>query len=217
MSNRILSARSTSRKTFRTHKAIIELLRTFRLDREYIEAAKSESWAYCPGDARSLRHSIDELWGILNIPMNKWSRAQRKLTGKPANLDEYLVAHNEEICKHINALEAQIVEMDRPRYDGAMRQAFDNAWASINALWTLDLLEIEEHEIKRTAPRPEPVESEQAKSVRELFEAMDALKNPWGTIPPKTPNLKSEKAIVALPELNADELIADIEAMLSGV
>jgi len=46
---------------------------------------------------------------------------------------------------------------------------------------------------------------------------MDELKSTWGTIPPKTPNLKSEKVIAELPELNADELIADIEAMLSGI
>ena len=68
---------------------------------------------------------------------------------------------------------------------------------------------------QRTAPRPEPAETEQSKSVRELFEAMDALKDTWGTIPPKTP--EPTKVIVAIPELNADELIADIEAMLSGI
>jgi hypothetical protein len=135
---------------FRTLKVIDSLFRDFSLVAEF----RDRKLTSVRRELTAVDTARRNLWSVASYDLEKWSRSHRKLHGRKARLDDYLLEHNATLRQCLTDLETAVSKLDRDYYDGEERAVLDRGYAAINNLWMLDLKQEDAYKKVYTAPRP---------------------------------------------------------------
>ena len=208
---------------FKTQKSVFRLYRGLKLYDEFRKTAV----VYQAGDLTRLFHAKHELHTSL-FDLQEWSRSHRKLYGRPAVIDDFLIENNAAIRAALLKIEEAVLKMWRPYYPNrqAMIDMFERAWTALDALWTLDLGDDSAYQIALEKRRAERAQDEiyedrtewLASILKRLLKIDDEDDDcTWGVIPPKAEAPAKPVAAAPVEPLDAGQLIAALdEAFAAG-